>query len=114
MTQRASLRIAVAIKIPFLLSKQAHVERDSIRFSGQFLIPISSAESSPFVECVQDESGYDGVYFQSLSDWHDTCLSKGLISVGGRLLSRWHVARTGIGSKRIDEGIIHGLTATDV
>jgi hypothetical protein len=71
--------------------------------SGQFLIPISSAESSPFVERVQYESGYDGVYFQCLSDWHDTCLSKGLRSAGGRLLSRWHAARTGIGSKRIDE-----------
>jgi hypothetical protein len=37
-----------------------------------------------------------------------------LRSAGGRLLSRWHAARTGIGSKRIDEEIIHGLTATDV
>jgi hypothetical protein len=63
---------------------------------------------------VQHESGYDGVYFQCLSDWHDTCLSKGLRSAGGRLLSTWHAARTGIGSKRIDEEIIHELTATDV
>jgi hypothetical protein len=39
---------------------------------------------------------------------------KGLRSAGGRLLSRSHAARTGIGSKRIDEEIIHGLTATDV
>ena len=28
------------------------------------------------------------------------------------MLSRWHAARTGIGSKRIDEEIIHELTAT--
>jgi RNA polymerase sigma factor (sigma-70 family) len=76
------------------------------------LIPISFAESSSFAERVQHESGYDGVYFQCLSDWHDTCLSKGLRSAGGGLLSRWHAARTGIGSKRIDEEIIHELTAT--
>ena len=80
--------------------------------SGQFLIPISSAESSPFVERAPHESGYDGIYFQCLSDWHDTCLSKDLRSAGGRLLSRWHAARTGIGSKSIDEEVIHGLRAT--
>jgi hypothetical protein len=89
-------------------------QRQMCCIAGHQLIPISSAESSPFVERVQHESGYDGVYFQCLSDWHDTCLSKGLRSAGGRLLSRWHVARTGIGSKRIDEEIIHGLTSTDV
>ena len=80
--------------------------------SGQFLIPISSAEISPFVERVQHDFAYDGVYFQCLSDWHDTCLSKDLRSAGGRLLSRWHAARTGIGSKSIDEEVIHGLRAT--
>jgi hypothetical protein len=76
--------------------------------SGQFLIPISSAESSPFVERVQYEFGYYGVYFQCLSDWHDTCLSKGLRSAGGRLLSRWHAAR------EVEEWFIHAISRTSM